>query len=105
MTALTACNPASAAALLESSRDEGMDREGKNGAQKLAGYLKSFRSEHRATGATALKQLRAAGPAYYPGRPGRPGHAASSGSGAGKLDYDDKRVPWRWRALSTAHPA
>lgn len=46
-----------AAAILETSRDEGMEREAKRLAETLVAYAKTFRKTHRESGATALEQL------------------------------------------------
>ena len=50
-----------AAAILETSRDQGMEREAKRLAETLVAYAKNFRKKHCESGATALEQLGAAG--------------------------------------------
>lgn len=46
-----------AAAILETSRDEGMEREAKRLAQKLVDRAKAFRKARRQCGVTGLEQL------------------------------------------------
>ena len=50
-----------AAALLETEHDDALEARAKKIAQKMVGYTKLFREEHRQSGETALQQLGATG--------------------------------------------
>lgn len=50
-----------AAALLETDCEAGMERQARKMAEKMVGYAKVFRSEHRQSGETALEQIGAMG--------------------------------------------
>ena len=50
-----------AAALLETEYDETLEARAKKIAEKMVGYTKVFRDEHRQSGETALEQIGAIG--------------------------------------------